>query len=262
MNAPPWLRGGRAAMIFLTRIPIGGFPFSKEDWQWSSGYFPLVGVVLGVLHATVFLLTERAGAFAAACVAMTVGLLLTGAFHEDGLADTADAMGGTYDRTKLFEILKDSRVGSFGAVALVSVFLTKAALFARLGHSAALAMVVTQCVSRMPPIWLMATTPYVTQDEASKSKLVTRATWKQAALASLWPSVLCYAFSQLYKWMSPMLVGTLAATCVVVAVLCTWRFRKRVGGITGDFLGACQQVTECALLLAWAIYLGPTSNGV
>jgi adenosylcobinamide-GDP ribazoletransferase len=261
VNLPPQLRGARAAFIFLTRIPLGGFPFSKGDWQWSSGYFPFVGAFLGACHAGVFTLTERAGSFVAASVTLCVALLLTGGFHEDGLADTADAMGGAFDREKLFIILKDSRVGSFGASALVAVMALKLALFARLGHESTLAMLVTQCLSRTPPIWLMACIPYVTNDEASKSKLVTRATWAQALLATLWPLLLCAGL-----WSRGMftlaLGGWLLLACVLVAAICAWRFIVRAGGITGDFLGACQQVTEVALLLAWALYRGPAGHGV
>jgi adenosylcobinamide-GDP ribazoletransferase len=252
---PPALRGARAAFIFLTRIPLGGFPFSQGDWQWSSGYFPFVGAVLGLMHAAVFRAFEPAGAYVAGGVTIAIGMLLTGAFHEDGLADTADALGGTYDRKRMFEILKDSRVGSFGAGALCSALMLKLALFGRLDHVSAAAMVFTQCASRTPPIWLMAAIPYVTGDAESKSKLVTRATWKQALLATGWP-VLMGAFLHRLGAVPIQVFGAMAASVLLLTGVCAWRFIKRAGGITGDFLGACQQVNEIGLLLAWALVLG------
>jgi len=112
------LRGLPAAFGFLTRLPVGGFPFSPDELRWSSAHFPLVGAVLGAALAAVMMLSARAGTVVAATLAVSAGMLLTGAFHEDGLADTADALGGATDRDKLFVILRDSRIGSFGAAAL------------------------------------------------------------------------------------------------------------------------------------------------
>jgi adenosylcobinamide-GDP ribazoletransferase len=248
---PPQLRGARAAFIFLTRIPIGGFPFSKDDWQWSSGYFPFVGALLGAMHVGIFLAAQRAGLDVAIAVTIGCSMLLTGAFHEDGLADSADALGGAFDRKRLFEILKDSRIGSFGAAALICAVLIKFCGLRTLGAAVPVAMLVTQCASRTPPIWLMATIPYVTNDEASKSKLVTRATWRQAALATLWPVVVC---GVAYRLQLLTLIDLLALSiaALVTAGVCAYRFIRRAGGITGDFLGACQQVTELLMLFALA----------
>lgn len=255
MNAPAWLRGGRAAAIFLTRVPLGGFPFSRDDWRWSSAYFPFVGLVLGAAQAAVFAACSRAGPHVAATVAVIVSLLLTGAFHEDGLADTADALGGAYSRERVFEILKDSRVGSFGASALVVVLLLRILLLARLDGLAPWALVATQGASRVPPIWLMAVMPYVSSDAEAKSKLVARAGWPQAAFATAFGavSVALVTYALPLSWRGAV---ALPLVGLLVAALCGWRFRARVGGLTGDFLGATQQVGECALLLAIVLIHG------
>src|SRR5206468_2954946 len=108
-----FLRGGRAAVTFLTRVPVGGFPFTAKEWRWCSAWFPLVGAGVGMGAAVVCWATQAAGPWVSAVLAIAASLLITGAFHEDGLADTADALGGSPvgDREKIFEILKDSRIG-------------------------------------------------------------------------------------------------------------------------------------------------------
>jgi adenosylcobinamide-GDP ribazoletransferase len=248
----PFVRGARAAMGFLTRVPVGSFPYTKREWRWASAHFPLVGLLLGAVHAAIFYAVSRAGSLVAAAVVVAASLLLTGAFHEDGLADTADALGGGYTRERVLEILKDSRVGAFGAAALVVALVLRVALLARLDACAPAAMIVTQCASRVPPIVLMVAMPYAQQDAVSRSKLVRRAGAAQAAVA-IAVGVAAVVTATLVRAISPTgALGVGAASAVVTAV-CGWRFHVRVGGVTGDFLGATQQVSECAMLLALAL---------
>lgn len=251
------MRGARAATIFLTRIPVGGFPYSRDDWRWSSAYFPLVGLGLGAIHAALFTLCLRAGQPVAAAVTVTIGLLLTGAFHEDGLADTADALGGAYTRDKLFEILKDSRVGAFGASALVCSLLLRVLLLTRLGGDAPFAIVATQCLSRVPPIWLMAVMPYVTADNEAKSRTVARAGVRQTLVATGTGLAVLVVACSTHRF-TLLEVASMVGSMALVAAICGWRFKVRAGGLTGDFLGATQQVAELALLLALALTKGGT----
>ncbi len=92
MTSP--LRAARAAFVFLTRIPVGGFPYSPAEWRWAPAYFPLVGAFVGALAGGVLEGLRPLGVTAAAYAALAVMLLVTGALHEDGLADTSDALGG------------------------------------------------------------------------------------------------------------------------------------------------------------------------
>ena len=256
---PPPIRACRVAFFFLTRIPVGGFPYTDAEWRWSSGWFPFVGLVIGAAMAAVWLLVDRAGGLVAATLATGVGMLLTGAFHEEGLADTADAIGGVVDREKMFEILKDSRIGAFGAACLVIVLLLRIGLLTRLGQSTSEGIIgliiLSQCLARTPPVWLMATIPYVTMDDTSKSKLVTRAGFGQAWLATAW----CgggVAAAVYGGCLSPLeaVWGVMAAA--IIAAWLGWRFIVRAGGITGDFLGAAEQCSEVAFLLAVAVARG------
>src|SRR6478609_6503675 len=90
-SLPAPVRAVRAAFVFFTRLPVGGFPYRKEDWKWAAAHAPFVGLVLGVALGLLERLLLPLGALPAAVLTIAVSLLLTGAFHEDGLADTSDA---------------------------------------------------------------------------------------------------------------------------------------------------------------------------
>ena len=272
------LRGARAAFVFLTRIPVGGFPFAADEWRWASGWFPLVGLVLGTACAALWMVAAPLGPWVAAIIVIAASILATGAFHEDGLADTADALGGAYDRDRIFVILKDSRVGAFGAIALVVAIIFRLVLLAQLAevsvedHSAPFAsgpsspasapvaappglpvvpaaLILAHCLARVGPVWLMVALPYATGPDA-KGREVARATWPQGALAT----VLGVAVAAGIAFSSPEIgVGGATAAFAAMAattVVCGWRFHVRAGGVAGDFLGAAEQVGEVVILLA------------
>jgi adenosylcobinamide-GDP ribazoletransferase len=256
VTLPAPLRGARAAFFFLTRIPVRGYPYSDREWRWAAGWFPFVGLCLGVVLAGVWRLAQILGPLPAAALVLTASLLLTGAFHEDGLADTADALGGAHTRERVFEILKDSRIGTFGAAALGISLLLRASLLVRLGSASESALVLTQCLSRAPPVWLMSALPYVGAS-ASKSRYVVNGSVVQAVFATVWPAglvILCLVHGAL----SPLEAVWLILACAAGTIACGWRFARRAGGITGDFLGATQQVTEsiALIVLAWVGFRG------
>lgn len=246
------LRGVRAAFLFLTRIPVGGGPYSEAEWQRATGHFPLVGAALGVLLALLaLLLRPHLGAPATALLVLAASMLLTGAFHEDGLADTADALGGAFDREKLFVILKDSRVGTYGAAALTVSLGLRASLLAQLDTAMPLAIVLSQCVARLPPVVLMRRLPYVTSATdagEAKSRLVARASGDELRTASLWVAALVTGAFLAGGLPLGRVLAMLALLGLATTVLGR-RFRVRAGGITGDFLGATEQVAECLVLL-------------
>ena len=184
----------------------------------------------------------------ASVMVVSASMLLTGGFHEDGLADTADAMGGSFDRDRLFVILKDSRLGAFGAMALFAVLLGKVVLISRVQEVFAV-FILSQSLSRMFPIWLMVRLPYVTSDEASKSRRVPRAGMLQGILATIVPLSLSAGF-WVCGWIEIAPIGYAWLCGVLLMFICAWRFVVRAGGITGDFLGATQQITEIGILAA------------
>jgi len=250
MTLPAALRGARAAVVFLTRIPLGG-RYSDADWQWAPAYFPLVGAAVGLAAALAWTLAAGAGALVASVVAVGASIWLTGAFHEDGLADTFDALGGAYDRERLFEILKDSRIGTYGAVALIVTIALRVGCLTALGDSAPAALVVAHCFARTPPVWLMGTLPYVTPKATSRNPL-SGVGPAQVLIAAIWPATMASAMVS-YEVFSAGELAAIGVAAVVVTVLCGWRFHVRAGGLTGDFLGATEQLCECALLLCLAL---------
>lgn len=250
------LRGLRAACTFLTRVPVGGFPYSDAEWRWAAGWFPAVGLLIGCACAAVHAALLPAGPWPAAAASVSAGLLLTGAFHEDGLADTADALGGAYTRERLLEILKDSRVGSFGAAALTMALLLRVACLAALGPAAPAAIVIVHACSRVPPLWLMRALPYVTRDAAARSRLVARPGDAQVLLATGTGALVLLAAVALDLLRGDQAIA-LALVGVGAAIVGGWRFVARAGGITGDFLGATQQVVEGLGLLALLWVAGP-----
>jgi adenosylcobinamide-GDP ribazoletransferase len=239
----------RASFTFLTRIPVGGFPYPPKTWEWVSIWFPLVGALLGALQALVWVGLDGHSDPTRAIVAVTVGLLLTGGFHEDGLSDSVDALGGAYDRENVMRILKDSRIGAFGALALIVALMLKVSLLVDLGALAPVGFILGQSLSRALPVMQLGVQPYARRDDPeSKSRDVARSGRAQALIAAGWVAAIAWGAS---AWGIPTagIVGALVAMLVVGVALGVY-FQRRAGGLTGDFMGALQQVSELGILMA------------
>jgi adenosylcobinamide-GDP ribazoletransferase len=242
----------RAALMLLTRLPVGKAPLSPAGLRWGPAFFPLAGAVVGAAGAGVLAVCRpHAGGWLAAVLALAATILLTGALHEDGLADTADAFGGAPpgDRERLFAILKDPRHGSFGVLALVLALLMRAAALARLDGHAPAALLLAAVLSRGTLVWLMAWLPYVTPAALARSAAAAHAGPAQLVVATAATALLAVGVSAL-GWLDGAAVVRAAAAAAAVTALAGWRFRARAGGITGDLLGASQQLAEIAVLLA------------
>ncbi len=238
-----------AALRFLTRLPgPRGLGAGADGLEGSALYFPLVGVLVGAIGAAVAL---PAATFwphnVAILLSMGATIVVTGAFHEDGLADAADGFVGGWTREDILRIMKDSRVGPFGVVGLVLVLLTKFALLdsvASPGRLAAL-MISGHAASRLAPVILIYTLDYA-RDDAGKAKAVAnRRTSGRLALAGLFGCAPSLA-------LRPGTALAALAFCLGFAALAGRFFNRRLGGYTGDCLGATQQITEVAF------YLGAT----
>ena len=246
---PAWLRAFRASFTFLTRIPVGGFPYPPKTWEWISIWFPLVGGMLGTLQAVVWMGLDGQSDLTRAIVVVIVGLLLTGGFHEDGLSDSVDALGGAYDRENVMRILKDSRIGAFGALALIVALLLKVSLLVDLGGLAPVGLILGQSLSRALPVIQLGLQPYARRDDPqSKSRDVARSGRLQALIVTVWVAAIAWGA---WLWGVPpaALVGAVGAMLAVGVVLGVY-FQRRAGGLTGDFMGALQQVSELGILMA------------
>lgn len=252
------------ALQFFTRVPVSGalagwVGFSPAMLRASAAHFPGVGWLVGAVAAGVFVAAQAglpgwAGAGIAAVLSTAATVWMTGAFHEDGLADVADGLGGSAERSRALEIMKDSRIGAFGAIALVLALGLKFALLATLaGQGAAQVAVALLCahvLSRLAPLFLIRALPYVGNDGASKAKPLADAISAGAlVVAVLWsvPAVV------LLIWMHGLAHGAAALLlCALAALYMARLFRRRLQGFTGDGLGATQQACELAIYLALA----------
>lgn len=239
------------AIQYFTRVPVPRWVgHSAEQLDGSARYFPAVGLGVGLVAAAVFAVaTVVWNPVIAALLATAATILLTGAFHEDGLGDTVDGLGGGFTRERALEIMKDSRIGSYGTLALLLVVGTKVAALASLELLPALLVLpAAHAVSRWLATSIIWRARYVRIDDTSRAKPVTQSLSTSGfAAASAWalPPVLVCLYA------SP--AGAVAALLLAIAVrawLLRW-FERRLGGYTGDALGATQQLTELAFYLGW-----------
>jgi adenosylcobinamide-GDP ribazoletransferase len=234
---------------------VGGFPYGDEEWRWSAGHLPLIGGAVGFFASIAWAITAGAGPLVSAVVAVAVAAVLTGALHEDGLADTADALGGGDSRERVFAILKDHDIGSYGACALILCTLLRVATLDRLDPDVPSIFCFVSAASRLGPTVLVAALPYVTPSATAKSGPVTTARLEQVVVAAMWVAAVGAAAHLLGGLPWGQAIASLVAGAATVAT-CGAYFRKRVGGVTGDFLGASQQLAECAMLLTFAVVRG------
>ncbi len=247
MNLPASIRGSRAAFVFLTRLPVGGFPYSAEDFRWAPAHFPLVGILVGALGSAVLWTATPLGSVLAAALAVTATVCATGAFHEDGLADTIDALGGAHGQKKILEILKDSRIGTYGATALCLSLVFRIGALSELGSTGVPLLVLVNGLARTGPVWMMAALPYVSGEGAKGASVARGGGLAQSAIAGLWMLVACGI--GVWGGVRPIVALALSVAMTLISLWLGRWFRARAGGITGDFLGATEQINEIALLL-------------
>jgi adenosylcobinamide-GDP ribazoletransferase len=253
------LRLALLALQFLTRVPVPTWVGYSEAWlQQSARHFPLVGAIVGAVAA----LTWHAAALwwpttIAVLIAMASTLVLTGAFHEDGLADTFDALGGAVSRDKALAIMKDSRLGTYGVAALTCVLAIKAAALMALGAHAAPAMLLAHTASRLTPLLLIRWLPYGGDIESAKAKpLATQLSHVGLAMGLGWVMAVAFALIAA-RWISINALMTSVAAMLAVALVMRRWLRIRLGGFTGDTLGASQQLSELAIYLSLAAFVVP-----
>lgn len=234
-----------AALQYFTRIPLTAWTdHSAARLTGASHYLPAIGILVGGLAAVVYVLARLAWPPNVAIIlAMAATVLATGALHEDGLADACDGFGGGFDRERTLAIMKDSRIGSFGAIALTLALLVKfqslvALPTARVGA----ALVGGHAISRLAAFGMLTAMPYV-RDEASAraAPLATR--------PAAWPALFAVfvGLAPLFWLGRPGLLGL--ASSIAAALLWARFINGRIGGYTGDCLGAGQQLTEIAFYL-------------
>jgi adenosylcobinamide-GDP ribazoletransferase len=240
------VRDLRIAISLCTRLPVApSTAVGDGDVARAAWAFPLAGVLIGLIAASVYWLADRVHIppICASVLALATSLLLTGAMHEDGLADTADGFGGGRTREKKLEIMRDSRIGTFGASALgLSLLLRWSALAAlEETRSVATALIVAHGAARATlPAFMSLVAPARTDGLSSGAGQPPPIS--VAVALGLGIAALAIGFG----------IGAMLAGVVLLAaigLLLAWIARRQIGGQTGDVLGALEQTAEAALLL-------------
>ncbi|MBN9293197.1 MAG: adenosylcobinamide-GDP ribazoletransferase [Flavobacteriia bacterium] len=238
------------ALMFFTRIPIPfQLPYSSEIMNRSQKYYSWTGLIVGGIYALTFFLFQFVfGNPIAVIFAIIAGVLLTGAFHEDGFTDVCDAFGGGYGKEKILSIMKDSRIGAYGTVGISLLLLLKFVVLVQIAdHNIYLvlfAMILANTASRFMAVTTVYTHQYVRDTADSKAKPVADKALSVFALIMGGTAVLIpFLFFPAWKFLL-VLPLAYAAKMGLAAY-----FKKHIGGYTGDCLGAIQQVSELTIYL-------------
>lgn len=238
----------RLAVMFFTRLPVGAIarapPLAAATWA-----FPIAGALHGLVVGIAFVAAIVAGLspLVAAVLATALGVVASGAFHEDGLADFADGIGGGMTAERKLAIMRDSRIGTYGTLALILAIGLRATLIAELGSALALAVIgalagLGALTRGLLPLLLVVLPP-----ARSDGVAATESRNMSAGLAAT-AIVIAVAIAVAFIPAAPLVIG---ATCFAVAVV-GWIAYRHVNGVTGDVLGAAQVIGEIAGLIALA----------
>ena len=238
------------ALMFYSRIPVPkSTGYSDEQLNKATRYFPLVGIIVGSIGALVFVGVHHfLSVHISVLAAMITMILVTGAFHEDALSDFCDGFGGGYTKEKILSIMKDSRIGTYGAVGLVMLLLSKFVLISEINVvKIPFVLIAAHAVSRANTVLLIYTSHYVRVDDSSKSKTIgQKHSWGSIVIAmiiGLLPLCLI-AYSYI-----PVIIGAM----LLIFAYFRYYVQKVIGGYTGDVLGALQQISEIGFYVVFLI---------
>ncbi|MCY4474241.1 MAG: adenosylcobinamide-GDP ribazoletransferase [Chloroflexi bacterium] len=240
------------SLHFLTRIPTPfEIDYTPERLSSASRYYPIVGAIIGSVAALAFFLASLAlPTIVAVLIATAATALITGAFHEDGLADTFDGISGAYDRARSLEIMTDSRIGTFGALALIIVISTKVAALSSLADTTTIitALIAAHILSRTSTVIVMATSRYAKPEGIAGPQDQTLSPIN--TIIATFTALVAIAVIALVLTPTTALLATAGA--ITGHILIRLYFQPKLKGHTGDTLGATQQITELAIYIALA----------
>jgi adenosylcobinamide-GDP ribazoletransferase len=252
------------ATQFLTRLPTPAWESFQPSWLTQSArYFPLVGVLVGAINVgTWWILGHWLPAAVTVGLMLAVSLLVTGAFHEDGFADVCDGFGGGTTQDRILAIMKDSRIGAYGAIGICVMLGLKWTSYVSI-PSAAFPLIVigAHMFSRWCACGLIWRLRYVREDDSKVRPLADNLGGGEWTLSGVLGTLAVAPFfftgdlPHVTVWRA--LAAAIAASAITAVVMALY-FRKRIGGYTGDCLGAVQQLTELAFLLAALAAVGST----
>jgi|SRR5450830_442843 len=249
------------ALQFFTRLPVPRWVGFDAAWlQHATRYFPAVGILVGMACAIVYGLAALVlPQVVAVLLSTAAGIYLTGAFHEDGFADVCDGFGGGMQPARILEIMRDSRVGAYGVIGVVMLVGLKLAALASLPSIQVMpALLLAHPVSRCLAAGLIWRMEYVREEGKAKPLAQQMSTFEfaVAALTAFLPVVLCAAMGW-FAWQGLLLALLLG---FAATIFLAFKFRRRIGGYTGDCLGAVQQLSEIAIYLGLLAAVSPASS--
>jgi adenosylcobinamide-GDP ribazoletransferase len=252
------------AVSYLTRLTSPSFKDFQSAWAAQAArYFPLVGVLVGLINAGSWWLASRwLPNTVSVGLMIAVSLLVTGAFHEDGFADACDGFGGGSGSDQVLAIMKDSRIGAYGAIGVSTMLGLKWSTLAALPAAAFPMIVVSAHMwSRWCACGLICVLRYVRTGDDAKSRAVadgmSARSWLSGGVLGVLALLACFgAGAGLPRVLEARVLCTSIAAAGITAVIAAAYFRQRIGGYTGDCLGAVQQLSELAFLLAGLGALG------
>ena len=237
------------ALMFYTRFPVSEIKgWSEVMLNKSTRYFPLIGMLVGAVTAFSFFAASQVFPVSLSLVlAMAVSVLFTGAFHEDGFADFCDGFGGGHTKERILEIMKDSRIGTYGTIGLMLMLGTKYASLLQIDEARTpFILIAGNAFSRVFPVLLIYTADYARLDATSKTKPVGKADSVFSLIFALATGSSLLVFLQWHEIIITVVLLT------VVFLLFRMYIIKRLEGYTGDVLGALQQISEVLFYLVIA----------
>lgn len=243
------------ALQFYTRIPVTGRLAEWMGWDATrlgraTRFFPLTGIIVALGQSLVYVAASLALPHAVAVLlAMAAGILLTGAFHEDGWADFCDAFGGLVGRARTLEIMRDSRIGAYGAIGVAMLLLLRFEALAQLEPDWIVAtLVCAAAFSRGCAVLVMSSLPYAREEGDAKAKPIAESVRAVDALLAVLMAIA--PATALAVWTGDARPAVLGGAFALIATALVRRLiRRRLAGFTGDCLGAVQQVAEIAFVL-------------
>jgi adenosylcobinamide-GDP ribazoletransferase len=236
------------SILFLTRIPISkNLPFSQEILNRASKYFPLIGFILGVSASVFFyFINSYLSKEISIVLLLSFFVLITGAFHEDGLADFFDGFWGGFDKKRILEIMKDSRIGTYGTIALILSFLLKFYIYLNIIDQIILLLPLSQSISRISSISFINRMNYASEN--GKTKPLAK------SVSTLALTINTIFFLSVFYYFFPTLLPYLFFSLILFHYVFKKFLLKKIGGYTGDCLGAAQQLSEILILLLVSLH--------
>jgi adenosylcobinamide-GDP ribazoletransferase len=238
------------ALQFFTRLPIPRWVGFEPAWlHHASRYFPAVGLVVAAIAAVVYAAAVLVLPPAVAVLLSTAaGIYATGAFHEDGFADCCDGLGGGHTRERALEIMKDSRIGAYGAIGIGLMLAIKVSTLAGMPVLVVLgALMAAHPLSRLMACSLIWRMEYARAEGKAKplAQEMGNGEFAIAILGAAIPAAVAMALG----WLTPAALGSGLAAMLLATIWLARKFRQRLDGYTGDCLGAVQQLTEAVFYL-------------